>query len=330
VTPNVPLTYAGAVYDRTRPLYDGSVRAEGVDLRYLKTGIEELFWRQGRYHEFDAAEFSFGAYLAVAELPDRPFDAIPVFPSRAFRHSALYVRADSDVEKPDQLSGRIVGTPEWSMTASLWMRGILGEHYGVDLTSVRWRTGGLEEPGRQEKSRVTPPERFDVTRVPEDATLVGQLLDGALDAVLTARPPQAFMGGDPRIRRLFPDFRGAELEYHRATGIVPIMHVVVIKRDILAQHPWVANNLRRAFELARRPATADLRDTAVCSSSLLWESAYAEQEAAMLGDPFAYGIEANRATQDTILRYAAEQGFTSRPLPLDEVFLPSTLTDAKI
>lgn len=330
MTPNVPLTYAGAIYDRTRPLYDGTVRAEGVDLRYLKTGIEELFWRQGRYHEFDAAEFSFGAYLAVAELPDRPFDAIPVFPSRAFRHSALYVRADSDVEKPDQLSGRIVGTPEWSMTASLWMRGILGEHYGVDLTSVRWRTGGLEEPGRGEKSRVTPPERFDVTRVPEDATLVGQLLDGALDAVLTARPPQAFMGGDPRIRRLFPDFRGAELEYHRATGIVPIMHVVVIKRDILAQHPWVANNLRRAFELARRPATADLRDTAVCSSSLLWESAYAEQEAAMLGDPFAYGIEANRATLDTILRYAAEQGFTSRPLPLDEVFLPSTLTDAKI
>ncbi|GAA4886133.1 ABC transporter substrate-binding protein [Pseudonocardia benzenivorans] len=330
MTPNVPLTYAGAVYDRTRPLYDGSVRAEGVDLRYLKTGIEELFWRQGRYHEFDAAEFSFGAYLAVAELPDRPFDAIPVFPSRAFRHSALYVRADSDVEKPDQLSGRIVGTPEWSMTASLWMRGILGEYYGVDLTSVRWRTGGLEEPGRQEKSRVTPPERFDVTRVPEDATLVGQLLDGALDALLTARPPQAFMEGDPRIRRLFPDFRGAELEYHRATGIVPIMHVVVIKRDILAQHPWVANNLRRAFELARGPATADLRDTAVCSSSLLWESAYAEQEAAMLGDPFAYGIEANRATLDTILRYAAEQGFTSRPLPLNEVFLPSTLTDAKI
>lgn len=330
MVPNVPLTYAGAVYDRTRPLCDGTVAPEGVDLRYVKTDIEELFWRQGRYHEFDAAEFSFGAYLAAAEQPDRPFDAIPVFPSRAFRHSALYVRADSDIEKPKQLDGRTVGTPEWSMTASLWMRGILGEHYGVDLPSVRWRTGGLEEPGRQEKSPVTPPHRFDVEPLPEGATLTGQLLDGALDAVLTARPPRAFLTGDPRIRRLFPDFRAAELEYHRATGIVPIMHVVVVKRDVLAQHPWVANNLRRAFELARRPAAANLRDTAVCSSSLVWESAYAEQEAALLGDPFAYGIEANRTTLDAVLRYAAEQGFTSRPLAFDEVFLPSTLTDAKI
>lgn len=327
---NVPLTYAGAVYDRTRPLYDRSVQVEGVDLRYLATGIEELFWRQGRYHEFDAAEFSFGAYLAVAEQPDRPFDAIPVFPSRAFRHSALYVRADSPIEKPEQLNGTVVGTPEWSMTASLWMRGILGEHYGVDLTTVAWRTGGLEEPGRQEKSRVAPPERFDVTRIPDDATLTGQLLDGTLDAVLTARPPRAFTSGDSRIRRMFPNFREAELEYHRATGIVPIMHVVVIKREVLDRHPWVANNLRRAFEIARRPAAAELRDTAVCSSSLVWESAYAEDEAALLGDPFAYGVEANRAALTTVLRYAAEQGFTSRPLELDEVFLPRTLTEAKV
>ena len=330
MAPNVPLTYAGAVYDRTRALRDGSVQVEGVDLRFLETGIEELFWRQGRYQEFDAAEFSFGAYLAGAEQPDRPFDAIPVFPSRAFRHSALYVRADSDIEKPHQLNGRAVGTPEWSMTASLWMRGILGEHYGVDLDSVRWRTGGLEDPGRQEKSRVVPPDRFDFGSVPADTTLTEQLLDGALDAVLTARPPRAFLAGDRRLRRLFPDYRSAELEYHRATGIVPIMHAVVIKRDVLATHPWVANNLRLAFELARRPATGHLRDTAVCWSSLVWESAYAEQEAELLGDPFAYGVEANRAALAAILRYAAEQGFTSRPLELDEVFLPSTITDAKI
>ncbi|WP_300017579.1 ABC transporter substrate-binding protein [Pseudonocardia sp.] len=330
MTRDVPLTYAGAVYDRTRPLYDGSVRPEGVDLRYLETGIEELFWRQGRYHEFDAAEFSFGAYLAAAERPDRPFDAIPVFPSRAFRHSALYVRADSEIEKPEQLSGRTIGTPEWSMTASLWMRGILGEHYGVDLQSVQWRTGGLEEPGRQEKSPVVPPDRFDVGPLPEGTTLTGDLLDGSLDAVLTARPPRAFLAGDPRIRRLFPDFRTAELEYHRATGIVPIMHVVVVKRDVLERHPWVANNLRHAFELARQPATAQLRDTAVCTSSLVWESAYAEQERSLLGDPFAYGVDGNRATLDAVLRYAAEQGFTSRPLELAEVFLPGTLTDAKV
>lgn len=330
MAPNVAMTYAGAVYDRTRPLLDGTVTPEGVDLRYLATDIEELFWRQGRYQEFDAAEFSFGAYLAAAEQPDRPFDAIPVFPSRAFRHSALYVHADSEIEKPEHLVGTTVGTPEWSMTASLWMRGILGEHHGVDLTSVRWRTGGLEVSGRQEKSRVTPPARFDVAGIAEGTTLTDGLLDGSLDAVLTARPPRAFLNGDPRIRRLFPDFRAAELDYHRATGIVPIMHVVVVKRNVLARHPWVANNLRRAFELARRPAVEHLRDTAVCTSSLIWESAYAEQETALLGDAFAYGIDANAATLDAILRYAAEQGFTSRRLDLDEVFVPSTLTDAKI
>ncbi|WP_308259024.1 ABC transporter substrate-binding protein [Pseudonocardia sp. H11422] len=330
MVPNVSLTYAGVVYDRTRPLLDGSVRPEGIDLRYLETDIEELFWRQGRYQEFDAAEFSLGAYLASAEAPDRPFHAIPVFPSRAFRHSALYVRADSEIEKPEQLDGRTVGTPEWSMTASLWMRGILGEHYGVDLASVRWRTGGLEEAGREEKSRVAAPGRFDVSAVPEGTTLTGQLLHGALDAVLTARPPRAFLAGDPRIRRLFPDVRAAELDYHRATGIVPIMHVVVLRRDVVERHPWVANNLRRAFELARRPATALLRDTAVCASSLVWESAYAEQEAELLGDPFAYGVDANRAALEAVLRYAAEQGFTTRPLEPADVFLPSTLTDAKI
>lgn len=327
---NVPLTYAGAVYDRTRALYDGSVRPEGIGLRYLETDIEELFWRQGRYAEFDAAEFSLGAYLSSVEHHDRAFDAIPVFPSRAFRHSALYVHASSDITRPEQLAGRIIGTPEWSMTASLWMRGILGEHYGVDLAGIDWRTGGLEDPGRQEKSRVKPPARFSVKPIDPGATLSGQLLDAELDAVLTARPPRAFLAGDPRIRRLFGDHRSAELRYFRATGVVPIMHVVVIRRDIVARYPWVANNLRRAFELAREQANPRLRDTAVCSTSLIWESAYAEEEAALLGDAFRYGVDPNRAALEAILRYAAAQGFTSAPLEPADVFLPSTLTDAKV
>ncbi|NMH97330.1 4,5-dihydroxyphthalate decarboxylase [Pseudonocardia sp. K10HN5] len=299
-------------------------------MRYLKTGIEELFWRQGRYMEYDTAEFSFGAYLAGVEDPDRPFHAIPVFPSRAFRHSALYVRDDSGISEPEQLNGRAVGTPEWSMTASLWMRGILGEHYGVDLESIRWRTGGLEEPGRQEKSRVKPPGRLSVEPVHERTSLTEQLLAGGVDAVLTARPPRAFLAGDPRIRRLFPDVRSAEERYFRDTGIVPIMHTVVLRREVIARHPWVANNLRHAFELARRPAVPELRDTAVCSTSLVWESAYAEQEAALLGDAFAYGLEANQAALSAILRYAADQGFTSSVLDVSDIFLPQTLTDAKI
>lgn len=326
----VPVTYAGAVYDRTRALYDGDIRIEGVDLRYLATGIEDVFWRQGRNAEFDAAEFSFGAFVAGVEQADGPFVAIPVFPSRLFRHSALYVRADSDVSVPADLAGRAIGTPEWSMTASLWLRGILGEHYGLDLTSVRWRTGGLEEPGRQEKSRVVPPERFDVRPVDADRSLSRELLDGTLDALITARPPTAFLRGDGSIRRLFADYRTEELGFFRRTGIVPIMHLVVLRRSLAERHPWLANNLRRGFELARAGAVPALRDSAVCSSSLVWESAYAEEEAAQLGDVFRYGVDANRVALATALRYAYEQGFTAKSLAPEDLFLPETLTDAKV
>lgn len=326
----VPLSYAGVVYDRTRGLYDGSVHVEGVDLRYLETGIEDLFWRQGKYTEFDAAEFSFGAFIAAVEQQDGPLCAIPVFPSRAFRHSAVYLRSDSAISSAAELAGRSIGTPEWSMTASLWMRGILGEHYGLDLTGVRWRTGGLEEPGRQEKSRVTPPERFTVEPLAAGETLSGQLLSGGIDALISARPPAAFLKGDPRVRRLFPDYRNEELEFFRRTSVVPVMHVVVLKRDLVEEHPWLANNLRHGFELARAQAAPALRDSAVSFSSLLWETSYAEQEAALLGDAFAYGVDANRASLTTLLRYAHDQGFTSRQLDPEDLFVPSTLTDAKV
>lgn len=326
----VPLTYAGAVYDRTRGLYDGSVPVGGVDLRYLETGIEELFWRQGKYAEFDAAEFSFGAYIAGVEQADGPLCALPVFPSRAFRHSAVYVRADSPVTDAADLAGRSIGTPEWSMTASLWMRGILGEHYGLDIAGVRWRTGGLEEPGRQEKSRVTPPDRFTVEPLGAGETLGEQLLSGGIDALISARPPAAFLKADPRIRRLFPDYRNEELEFFRRTGIVPLMHVVVLKRLLVEECPWLANNLRHGFELARAKAAPALRDSAVSFSSLIWEAAYAEQEAELLGDVFAYGVDANRTALTTLLRYAHEQGFTSRLLDPEDLFVPSTLTDAKV
>jgi 4,5-dihydroxyphthalate decarboxylase len=327
---DVPLTYAGMVYDRTRALYDGDVRVEGIDLRYLRTGVEELFWRQGRYAEFDAAEFSLGAYLAGVEDPDRPFDAIPVFPSRAFRHSAIYVRADSSSHAPADLEGARIGTPEWSMTASLWMRGILGDHYGLDLAGIRWRTGGLEQAGRQEKSRVRPPERFQVGPVPSGATLTGQLLAGDLDAVITARPPRRFLAGDGTLRRLFSDPKAEEQRYFATSGIVPIMHVVVLRRTLLREHPWIANNLRLAFETARAEALPQLRDGAVCTSSLVWEADYAEEEAALLGDAFGYGVEANAAALEAVLRYAHDQGFTAKPLEPADVFVPATLTDAKI
>jgi 4,5-dihydroxyphthalate decarboxylase len=324
------LTYGGELYDRTRRLYTGEVAPEGIRLRYLHTAIEDLFWRQGKYGEFDLAEYSMGAYLATLDDPDRPFVALPVFPSRLFRHSSVYVNADADVSDVADLNGAVIGTPEWSMTASLWMRGILGEHYALDLSSVRWRTGGLEEPGRREKAPVTPPAHYDVSHIGDVDTLSEQLIRGDLTALITARAPRAFRRGDRRIRRLWTDFRVAERAYFDTTQIVPIMHVVVIRRALLTAHPWVANNLVDAFERARVPVQGELLDTAVCTSSLIWESSYAEAEQAVLGDPFRCGVAENAASLEALLTYAHEQGFSRRRLAPEDVFVPSTVSAARI
>lgn len=326
----VPVTYGGGVYDRTLPLYTGEVRPEGVDLRYIHCEIEDLFWRQGMYAEFDASEYSMGSYLASVEKPEWPLIAIPVFPSRVFRHSAVYVRADAGIGKPADLNGRMVGTPEWGMTASFWIRGILGEHYGMDLRSIRWRTGGLAQPGRREKAGIAPPAGYDLAPIAADRTLDQALIEGEIDAIVSARIPPSFVAGDPRVRRLFADPRAEEREYFRKTGLFPIMHVVVLKKSLVAAHPWIANNLRNAFEQARRPAAGRLLDAGVNTVSLMWETAYAEEERRLSPDPFRYGVEENRAALEAMCRYAFDQGFTRRQLRPEDLFVPSTVTAAKI
>jgi len=327
---DVPITYGGGLYDRTTALHTGEVRPVGIDLSYLPLPIEDLFWRQGKYHEFDAAEYSFGAYLASVEDPAWAYTAIPVFPSRVFRHSAIYVRAGSGIDTAARLAGTSVGTPEWSQTGSLWARGILSEYYGVDLAGIRWRTGGLQHAGRQEKSRVQPPQGIAVQALEPGQTLQQALLDGQIDALITARPPAAFIEGHPGIRRLFPDYRQEEGRYYESTGIFPIMHVVIVRKSLLQEYPWLANNLRAAFEAARRPAAGQLIDSAVCSTSLIWEASYAEEERARFGDPFVYGVEENRPTLEALCRYAHQQGFTSKPLAPEDLFFPTTLTSAKV
>lgn len=323
------LTYGGELYDRTAALYHGTVRVEGVDLTYLHTEIEDLFWREAHYAEFDVAEFSLGAYLSTLDNPERPLVAIPVFPSRAFRHSAVYVRASSGLRDIAELAGATIGLPEWSQTAALWVRGIMAEHHAIDLTQVKWRTGGLVQPGRVEKSRVVPPSSFSVEPIGPGCTLAGLLGDGTLDAVISARSPASAVK-EGKIRHLYENPRQAETEYFRRTNIFPIMHVIVLKRALASAHPWLPNNIYNAFEAARRVAKGPLADYLRCATSLAWEAAYAAEEERLLGDAFAYGLEHNYSALETVLRYASAQGFCSPDVKPENLFAETTLTKARV
>jgi 4,5-dihydroxyphthalate decarboxylase len=323
------LTYGGELYDRTAALYLGTLRVEGVDLTYLRTQIEDLFWREAHYAEFDVAEFSLGAYLSTLGSAERPLVAIPVFPSRAFRHSAVYVKASSSLRDIADLAGATIGVPEWGQTAALWVRGIMAEHYAIDLTKITWRAGGLLQPGRVEKSPVVPPPSFSVDPIGPGSTLVGLLAEGGLDAIISARSPVSAVA-DGTVRHLYHDPRQAEADYFRRTGIFPIMHVTVLKRGLASAHPWLPNNLYNAFEAARLAAKGPLADHVRCVASLAWESAYAAEEEALLGDAFAYGLEHNLSTLQAVLRYASAQGFCSPDVKPEDLFAETTLTKAKI
>jgi 4,5-dihydroxyphthalate decarboxylase len=325
----VSITYGGEVYDRTALLHSGDIQPRGVDLRYLQMDIEDLFWRQSRNGEFDVAEYSLGAYLASVQKPDWDFIGLPIFPSKAFRHSAIYVHTESGIRTPKDLEGRTIGTPEWSMTASLWLRGILSEHYGVDLRRIRWRTGGLDQPGRSEKSGMQPPEQFDIAPLPDNNTLGQAFFARQIDALVCARTPLVFRDSPHMIGSLFADLRSEEQAYFAATNIFPIMHIVVMRKSLAKEHPWLANSLVNAFKEAQQRSIDRLMDPGFSVSSLAWEASYAREEAKIMGNAFAHGISENRTTLEALCRYAHDQGFTKRLLTIADLFEPSTLAEHK-
>lgn len=317
------MTLACWDYDRTLPLADGRVQVEGVDLTYLHLPVEETFFRMARFHEFDVAEMSLSSYL-VSLAHGRPFVAIPVFPSRSFRHNGVYVHASAGIEKPSDLVGRVVGVPEYQLTACVWIRGILAEHEGVPVSSVAYRTGGLHEPGRVEKLAVAP-DGVDLSPIEPGRTLDGLLVEGALDAVYCPRTPRSFLRKDPAVRRLWADPKAAELDYYRATGIFPIMHTVVIRRSLYEAEPWLAGSLYKAFCSAKALVQEGLEDTAASLSMLPWTYAAVAEAQGLIGDDYwAYGIEANRTTLTTFARYAHDQGLTERVFEPEELFAPET------
>lgn len=323
----VPISLACWDYDRTRALADGTVRPEGIDLTYLNLPVEETFFRMLRHREFDAAEMSLSSYVTgLAAAPDGgDLVAIPVFPSRAFRHHGIHIHSGSGIEKPSDLVGRTVGVPEYQLTAVVWIRGILADRHEVPVASVRYRTGGMHTPGRVEKQRLNLPPEIDVAPIPSDRTLADMLVTGEIDALYAPRTPRPVRDGRPEVRRLFPDARAEEERYAAETGIFPIMHVVVLRRDVYEARPWIAGSLLGAFEQAKALTLARMAETAANPYLVPWLYDEIERTRALLGPDFwSYGLAPNRPTLEVFLRYAHEQGLTGRLLTPDELFVPET------
>jgi 4,5-dihydroxyphthalate decarboxylase len=325
------LTLACWDYDRTRALADGSIAPDGIDLTYLSLPVEETFFRMLRYGEFDAAEMSLSSY-AVSLMREEPrFIAIPVFPSRFFRHSSIFVSTTSGITEPKQLAGKRIGTPEYQMTAPVWIRGILQDEYGVDPASCEYLTGGEEEPGRDEKLKLDLPAKFKLRRIGAQQTLAAMLAAGEIDAMHTARAPSTFRTKPHAVRRLFENYVAVERAYFRKTRIFPIMHTIVLRRDLYRAHPWIAQSLQKAFHQAQRKTYDDLAITAALKTMLPWQVAHVEETRRELGeDWWAYGLEPNRHALDTFLRYHHEQGLSHRRLAPEELFAPETLEGFKI
>jgi 4,5-dihydroxyphthalate decarboxylase len=325
------LSFACWNYDRTRALMDGSVQVDGIDLNYLNLPVEETFFRMARFQEFDVAEMSLSSYCLSLHREDRPFVAIPVFPSRFFRHSCIFIHAASGIKEPRDLIGKRIASPEYQMTAPVWIRGILADHYGVPVDAQPYWFGGEEQPGRVEKMKLALPPNIQVHPIGPAQTLSQMLHAGELDALYTARTPSSFLRGDGKVRRLFENYFDVERAYYRQSGIFPIMHVVVLRREVYEGHRWIAQSLTKAFIAAQRQAYADLADTAALKTMLPWLTAHVDETRKEMGDDWwSYGLEKNRKVLETFARYHHEQGLSPRRLDPSELFAPEALEAFRI
>jgi 4,5-dihydroxyphthalate decarboxylase len=317
------LSLAISDYVHTRDIADGRVKPVGIDLVVNELPFEQAAFRFGANREFDVSEFSFANYCAIRSSPDGgDLIALPVFPSRVFRHSSIYINANSGISSAEDLEGRKVGIPQWSQTATVYVRGFLQHQAGVPLASIKWIQAGVDDAGRQDPIKSRLPAGVAIESIP-DRSLSRMLLDREIDAIITARPPRCFLDGEPLVRRLYPDYRKEEERYFAQTGIFPIMHVIAIRRSVYEANPWIARNLFDAFEAAKR---ASLRRCYNIQSSYIptgWvPDDLARTHRLLFGeaDPWPYGLDRNRATIEPFLAYCHEQGVTQRQLAATELF----------
>jgi 4,5-dihydroxyphthalate decarboxylase len=292
--------------------------------------VEEIFWRMMKYEEFDVSELSMGAFLTAAARGHRPFIAIPVFPSRTFRHRCLFVNGGAGIERPQDLRGKRMGVPEYSMTAAVWLRGLFQHEYGIAPEEIHWIQAGEENPGRKDRIDFEMPAGVRLDSI-GDRTLNEMIDGGEIDAMMSPRMPTCFLEGSPRVRRLFPNYKQAEMDYFRKTALFPIMHVIVIKRSLYEAAPWVAQTLYKAFCKAKDLCMRELYDTNILRVSLPWTSAaYEETRDLMTADYWPYGLEPNRVNLETLHGYLYEQGLIQQKLNLDDLFARETLEAFKI
>jgi 4,5-dihydroxyphthalate decarboxylase len=310
------LTFAAGNYDFVRPLSDGTVRPDGIDLIVLSgIGSGERHHRMGRGNEFDICEFNAAAYFAARDQ-DFPWTALPVFLHRRFRHGFVFVNTAKGIKSAADLRGKRIGGPTFLAAGNVWMRGILEEHHGLPHREVTWFVE------REDAINFTPPTGLRCERVPEGLRAEKMMLDGDLDALLSPDLPHAFLNGDKRIARLFSDNMDAEIDYYRRTNIFPIMHVTLIKREIVERHPWVVGNLMKAFNAAKEHAYRRVLNPR--NMALAWVRNALEQQLGVLGpDPWEFGLTPkNRNALETLQRYCFQQGIVRRQRALEDLFAP--------
>ena len=331
MTGKVRLTVACGDYDRVAAIKDGRVEVEGCEVVFLPMEPEEVFFRAFRYQEFDACELSFSSFMIVTSRGASPFVGIPAFVSRVFRHSGFYVRTDRGIEEPADLRGKTVGVPEYQMTAPVWMRGILEDEYGVKPIDIHWRSGGQEEPGRDERTPLTLTNGVDLQPIPEDRTLVEMFEAGELDALMTARAPSSFVRGAPGVARLFPDYRRVERAYYEKTRMFPIMHLMGVRKELAERYPWLPGSLYKALLEAKNLALDAVREIAALNVTLPWVEAEALETRALMGaDYWRYGVAECAHEIEALARYSYDQGLSERRLTAEDLFAPSTFEISKI
>ena len=325
------LSLAVCDYDRTRAIFDGRAPIEGCEVNAVALEPEESFHRAYKSREFDVTELSLSSHTMTTARGDAHYVGIPAFVSRLFRHSSIYIRTDRGILRPQDLKGCTIGLPEYQMTANVWVRGILQDQYGIKPSDVRWRNGGLEEPGRQERAALRLPPEIELLAIPVDRSLSDMLAKGEIDGLLSARAPSCFLRGADHVGRLFPDYPAVEEAYFNTTKIFPIMHVLGVRRALAEAHPWLPVSILKAFVKAKDMCMHELGQIGHLSTSLPWSVSEYERLRRVMGpDYWSYGLEANHHVLDTLARYSFEQGLSARRLPVAEMFAAATHDLSKV